>query len=547
MSNKLVRKIKKEPFKNIFDFFSQLMDNILCTYFLFIIVVLPIYNKGTYANIASGKISLTMAYFKIFLGMLLPCAMVMPGIYLLRHSFYLKREALKELLSRLSMTDIFVICYFAANVFSFLFSDYKKIAFWGTTGWGMGLFTQICFFISYFFISRFWKPRKWLLGLMIPVSFLLFVIGYLNRFGIYPVSMEANSNPQFISFIGNINWYCGYMVIPIFGSATLIWYPFADNRFKYLLHTYLLIAFGALITNGSNSGVMTLLVLFFFMLVISMSDAHHFKAYWELVFTFSLSCIFTLIIRILFPDAINYQDRTMNFFTYSMFPVLLAVFSFTMMWLTVRSIQEKRYPEAIMSKASKLIVGAAGVAVLLFIAMVIWNTLHPGSLGALSQIGIFTFSPEWGSRRGATWTAGIRVWLEQPAWKKLFGVGPECMRSYIYTDASADLYNYVTSVWPIEKEIYLSNAHCEPLNILAEKGLLGLVSFLGIIASTLKRSIELLKTPCHSHDFITLCCTTAILAYAVHNLASFQQICNTSTMFLLLGTVEAYHRRPQTF
>lgn len=49
-----------------------------------------------------------------------------------------------------------------------------------------------------------------------------FSLGYVNKFGLLPVDPEYVT-PSFISTIGNINWYCGYLVTILFGGVYLLW------------------------------------------------------------------------------------------------------------------------------------------------------------------------------------------------------------------------------------------------------------------------------------------------------------------------------------
>ena len=122
------------------------------------------------------------------------------------------------------------------------------------------------------------------------------------------------------------------------------------------------------------------------------------------------------------------------------------------------------------------------------------------------------------------------AWKEQGLWKKLIGVGPDCMSAYIYQDGNKELLSYVSKVWPNQR---LTNAHCEALTLLLNQGILGSGCFAGIILYTLKKLWEENKR--ETKDVLTGACKLAVVAYAVHNLFSFQQVLNTPLMFILLG------------
>ena len=90
-----------------------------------------------------------------------------------------------------------------AAFLSYLFSDYKEMALWGKPGWGMGMLVQVSFAAGYFLFSRMWKESKWGIYVVLIASIPLFLLGYLNRFGYYPVLMEYRENTQYIGFAGN--------------------------------------------------------------------------------------------------------------------------------------------------------------------------------------------------------------------------------------------------------------------------------------------------------------------------------------------------------
>lgn len=540
MGRKLTKNIKKPSKLELL--FKALLDDIVCCYCICVLVTLPIYNKGTYTSIGTNKVAYALSFFKFFSIV----SLIVFTLYIfqcidIKCSFVV---LVKRMYKSFSLTDKFVVGYILSNIISFLCSDYLEVAFWGSTGWGQGLFTQLVLLFSYFFISRFWKRRMWIVGLIFPVSLFLFVIGISNRFNIYPIAIEASENVQFISLIGNINWYCGYMVIIIFGAIGLLWNTNIGNKYKVLLYLYLFISFIALVTNGSSSGILTLLVVFWIMLILSTCERHYLKIYFEMIIIFSVSCIFVMILRLIYPNRINYHELAMDIFTQSVLPVLICVIAVCIRFILEKT---KKYPYKSIVKLMRFLNILLLLILSAFTMLIIVNTIFPGCLGSLSQLGIFTFSSEWGSRRGATWTAGLKIWLEQSWWKKIVGIGSECFRSYLYTDASRQLFDYVNSVWPVEHNIYLTNAHCEVLNILIEKGVLGALCYIGIILSVAFRYIRLPSEGEKFEKTIILCCGLGVLAYAIHNLVSFQQIVNGTTMFVALGIGESFFRNTKKY
>lgn len=552
MSHHIARTSSQKSSQNISDLLKriclQAMDLLTCIYLFVIIVALPLYNKGSYAQIGTDKRNFLNGYLQlhayILMGLLvlwLICILISS----LSHSKSAK--ALPPLKNRLTaffrqttLTDKMVACYFLAVLISTLCTDYPDMIPLGASGWTMGTMMQLSLAAGYFLISRAWTRRLWIVLLMLPVSFVLFALGFCNRFGLWPIAMEYSENPQFLSLAGNINWYCGYLVTILFGGVYLLWSDYFPKRWqRFLLHLYLLTGFASLVTNGSSSGILTLIVILLVLMLMSVSDGIRMERFFEIALLFSLSCLFTLGIRLLYPDAITYQETTNNLFTNTLLPVMLTFLALVgwllLHWLTVTG----RYPVRFFRFAGKLIALLSIAAVAVYVILLICNTHKPGSIGMLSSHPMFTFSREWGSRRGATWMAGWMAFTEQPLLRKLIGVGPDCMPGYLYRDSSAPLLSLLEAVWP---GTTLSNAHNEWLTVLVNLGGLGLFCYAGLILSAVTAFLKTGIRNTLPHASLIGACGLAILAYTVHNIVSFQQVLNQPAMFVILGIGAAYSR-----
>lgn len=550
--NRLVKKINRKvnSRKQFFEVLAT-VENILCwCYLIFTAVILQYYNKGTYGSIGSDKVAMLhkgVVFFGILsvgigLAFFVAARMHTGKQYVAKEGkkaqkgqdrkvFCCEWKKIESIAGRTrwSWLDCFVLGYGMAALLSYLFSDYKEMALWGKPGWGMGMLVQVSFATSYFLFSRMWKESKWGIYVVLIASIPLFLLGYLNRFGYYPVLMEYRENTQYIGFAGNINWYCGYMVMPMCMLLYLVWQLETTKGKDLLLNAGLFVGFCALLTNGSTSGYFAIAVVFLILFWMSAPDWNRMKDWWKATIVFLGACIFTFFLRKIGLQ-INYAETAVELFTGSELPFLLlgvagSIYAGLLLWT-----REKGYPEQGMRKAAKysryLVVGG----IVLIAGMILINTVKPGSLGPLSKYSFFTFSEEWGSRRGATWKAGWMAWNEQGLWKKLIGVGPDCMSAYIYQDGNKELLSYVSGVWPNQR---LTNAHCEALTLLLNQGILGSGCFAGIILYTLKKLWEENKR--ETKDVLTGACKLAVVAYAAHNLFSFQQVLNTPLMFILLG------------
>lgn len=522
------------------------LDWIISIYMLLIIVVMPFYfeNENGYRIIGTNKYDFLKAATMNAGIILLPLTVIYLLFYVLAPRNE-KRAGIRltftAFCKSFSITDISAALFGVSVLLSYLFTDYREEALWGAKGWYMGLATQLSFIGMYFYISRVWKKKNWIPALFLPVSAIVFLLGYLNRFGIYPISMEY-ANPSFVSTIGNINWYCGYLVTVFFGGVFYLWYgDFKKPWLKIPALFYVGIGFASLVTQGSSSGIMTLLAVLLVLFLLSVSDGKRLRSYLEIIFTLALVCLITFIVRIIFPDAITYIETATDLFTYSFLPFLIAAVSGGLLLWVRRIVGNNRYRSDLFRILGKIVLSAVILCAVSYVILLIVNTLRPNSIGLLSDISLFTFSSSWGSNRGVTWKAGMMCFMEQGFLKKLVGVGPDCMAAYILTDGSAELTAMVTASFGEDR---LTNAHNEWLTMLVNLGLLGMFSYVTMIVSGIIRFIKkgIDKNHKSADNLIAGACGFGILAYTINNMVSFQQSMNGAAMFMILGIGGAYVR-----
>ena len=87
----------------------------------------------------------------------------------------------------------------------------------------------------------------------------------------------------------------------------------------------------------------------------------------------------------------------------------------------------------------------------------------------------------------------------------------------------------------------LTNAHNEWLTVLVNTGWLGVFCYAGIFITVWIRCVRRAKG-----KPLLYVCAISILAYAVHNMVSFQQILSTPYIFIVLGMGDGLLRRTET-
>ena len=517
------------------DFSRFLCDIVISVYLCVILAVLPLYNRG-YAQIGTDKENFfikTMTYAGEFL---LPIFV----LWLILRVIVAKQKKELPVLwkipesirSALNITDKFAALYGISVVLSYAFTRYRGEALWGTASWRMGMWTQLGAVVVYFMVSRMWHGKDWIPALILPVSVVVFSLGYLNKFELCPVDKEI-INSSFISTIGNINWYCGYLVTVLFGGVYLLWKMGPGfNRKKLILMGYVTIGFASLATQGSTSGIVTFAVVMFVLLGMSVGDAGKMECFWQEMTLFSAACLVTYVLRSLnvFSQELVLEEIT-NILTFSAVSVIMTIVSVLMLCLIHRMRSTQRYSVKVWSTIYRCVAIVLSVVIVLIFVLIGINTLSGGALtGNVADPDVakwMTFSGDWGSNRGATWSAGVGCFREADLLHKLFGVGPDCMYAFLSNEGSPELQNMVYERFYGNR---LTNAHNEWLTILVDMGILGLVSYAGMMISAVRNFLRE-----GEKSALVGACGFCVLAYTVNNMFSFQQVMNISTMFVIMG------------
>ena len=528
---------KPELIERLGRWLLSLLDVLVSLYMVVLMVILPLYSAETgYRHIGTDKCLFFRAVSINACRVILPLAVAC--LLCLAVQWFRTKGRDRVPRPELSVTDLSALVYLTAVVGSYLHTSCREETAWGDTfygtyGWYLGLVTQLLFLAVYLMVSRLWQRRDWLIALWVPVLFVVSLLGYLNRFGIFPLEMQA-AGPQYISTIGNINWYCGYLVTVLSGFTFYLWQGEKLPRKKWvriLLYACLGVGFGTLVTQGSSSGIVALLILLGVFYLFSMKDGEKLQRFWAGCSLLAAVCCITLVIRLIRPEAITYAETTTDLLTLTPLPVLMLGVSLLCRYLVKRSCRSHCFRAGVWTALGITAWAAAGAAAAGYVILLVLNTRYPGCIGSLSQLGAFTFDSSWGSNRGITWTAGLTCFLDQDLLGKLLGVGPDAMGIYIHSGANPALKQLVEEYFG---SLMLTNAHNEWLTVLINEGLLGAAGYIALMVTAICRYLKAGKA-----DPLAGAAGMGILAYTVNNVFSFQQVMSTSAVFLMLGIGEA--------
>ncbi len=517
------------------SFNGFLCDIVISAYMCAVLVVLPLYNKG-YAQIGTEKENFfrkTMTYggkallpvfvlWAVFRLITVIRAKELPGI----------RALPARLWKDLSSTDKFAALYGTAVLLSYLFTNYREEALWGTASWRMGMWTQLGAVIVYFMISRMWQWKRWIPALVLPVSAVVFSLGYVNKFCLFPIDPQF-INTSFISTIGNINWYCGYLVTILFGGVYLLWRM--EERMswkKVLLMVYVTIGFASLATQGSSSGIVTFAVVMFVLFGMSVRDSGRMEVFWQEMTMFSGACLVTWVLRKInvFSQELVMEGIT-DLLTFSAASIIMTILSGTILYLIHRARRNISYPEKMLHRIYCGIAIVVPVIIVLILLLTLMNTLAGGAFTSnITDPDVakwLTFNVSWGSARGGTWAAGAKCFWEADFLHKIFGVGPDCLYAFLSNEGSTGLQTMVQERFGGSR---LTNAHNEWLTILVDMGVLGLISYAGMMISAIRDFLH-----AGEKSVLVGACGICLLAYTVNNMFSFQQVMNISVVFVIMG------------
>jgi len=534
----------KEIISKIIESIAYAMRNVgsffVFLYMFLMIAVFPFYLTNGYRNAGTDK---SMLFRYIGIGLILsvvPCAI----IYWLCSLKRSNETDVARKWNSMCVSDKFVLMYGLLVVVSYLCSKNKQEAFWGADGWFIGFATQMIYVVSYFCISRLAILKKVMILLMAVSTTVTFVLGILNRFSVYPLVLEG-TNPSFIATLGNINWFCGYWSV-FFPMAVGLLYMCIVNGGSIFLRLaagiYLAICTATGAVQGSDSAMLVFVAVTLVLFCVSAKDINHRSAFYVVLMVMCGACQVIRVIRVIFPKAMNYDSATAELLTGGNLTLVLFVIMI-LLWMMINGgklIGSKVTETQFLSymKWERLVLLGVGVlGFVIFVVMIVRNTLYPGSIGALSDNPVFTFSEKWGSSRGITWTAGIKTFGDMSLGEKLIGLGPDSFAYGVYREGSSAA-GMVRDVFGNSR---LTNAHNEWITVLVNTGLLGLITYMGFFFSKAVRYISKgVSLP------VAFACGLALVGYMSNNIFSFQQVLNGPFVFIVMGLGEAIVRKSES-
>ena len=483
------------------------------------------------------------------------------------------RNVFFDFLEELSTLDYLVLVYGICVCLSYAFSDYKEYAWKGAAGWEMGFCSQLIFVATYFILSR---KNEWLasisrrdskkeygyfastiLGIHLLASSLVFMFGILHRFDMDPLGMylglELNQKIEFLSTIGQATWFSSY-VCTTFAIGVVLFYISEKIWIRVVSGVYTVLSFGILVTQNSDSAFIAIAGILLLLGYFSLSKIETWIRFLQIVSLMWGTFAAVGLLQRLFVDWAIPLDTLSVFFSQSIFTwgmLLLSLLLYLFYEKNVKKEQNEKLSyrkkkekidaidkeercKRIMQITKKFYQGILIALVISIFATIIFIYLNTKGyllswFGYQNSHSYLLFDYHWGSNRGSTWMITWQAFSQMPFYQKLFGVGPDSLSEYLYS--VPDISDLLRSLWG---NMRLTNAHNEYLNSLMCYGIVGLVSWCGVLFGGISYFHKKAKENPFMIGF-ALC----IMGYACHNIFCYQQVCCTPFLFILLGIGES--------
>ncbi len=414
---------------------------------------------------------------------------------------------------RWSVVDIFVFLYGACALVSAALSPYEATAWLGYREWYMGAVSQLLFVGIYFFVSREYEGCAYPVYLGEAALFLVVMVAFLQRFGLDVLGLQKLfwetdwEYSHMLSTIGNINWLCGYLSVMI--PFPVVGFLYSKRVWKRnSCYAISVLSLALLLTQGSDVGMVLVAAGLGLGFLYGIKRRVFFERSLLLAIGVCVSCpLMGILMQNLGTRAMLPVDGFVSNIILEPVWWVMAVL-LTMIYLLERVMSDK----VVKPVNQSLVISSLVVAV---VVVFIYLFKLPVGTG-------------WGSGRGGLWRAAWHGFCRMNWGQKLIGTGPDCFAEYIYGMPSLAGMIEMEGHWA---ESIFTNAHNEWLNLLVNGGILGVLAYGGLFMSAFRRYRGMLLG------------IMVLVLYGVNSIFSFQQVMNAPFLFLVMGICESTYRK----
>lgn len=391
-------------------------------------VVVPLYFNDAYFDIMEAKAILASTIIQI----LLPLALIVLILKLITKNVFKKNKAF----------IISIIIFIIVSIISLFNSFNPTDAFTGFQGWYIGTFVIVSMCIFILALNNMEKINDlFYIPVLIAIA-LVYIFGIIDSFNIdlfkFREYIDVSTYHYYISTIGNINWYVGYLSLTsLFIISSFIK---EKNKIKKIIFFILsILAVYNIASIGSDGIYLALMFSGFAFVPFMLKDINRFKIFSVIIFIYSICLI---ILKVINYPLNGYASYT----TYIPFIAVCIVMSIIIYLLP--NILKDKYTD----KTRKVLI-------------VILESLLIITVIVIALFVIIKKDPNWGTGRYEIWKQSFISYNNFPIKYKVFGLGPELLNN-VYASLSSN------------KGVIYQTSHSEPIQLLLTMGIVGLLSWI---------------------------------------------------------------------
>ncbi|MCM1498824.1 MAG: O-antigen ligase family protein [Clostridium sp.] len=477
------------------EFLQLLKYRMSEVYFVIIFTFLTFYMHNGYYDTLEAK-SAMLFWTSLFYVVTMAISSVLLAGFEKKHAFHFLRS--------LNMLDYSLLLFAGLGLLSAALSDTKNIAFWGSDGCRIGACLIFLLCLASIFLSGNLHWNRYLLLVILLSGFIVYLWGITDCFDLdlmgWHIDMASN-HYDFLSTIGNRDWYTGYIsfVLPF---IAVLFLDEQNKKMNFLYAIYLFFGFINLYITKNNGNLLvfgSVIWLVYYALKERQRWEQFIHLFWIFIFSSIAVNIMCILVNPLHVTGISILGILTKYQWY---------FALAAIALILQITKDKIFSLHL----EKIWLCFSGLVIIgLFFAV------------------ILSFNGSFGSDRGYIWTYAAKTFTQSPIREKLIGWGPDCFKQAVYSIAGSDIY----ATWP--ENNLIANAHNEFLQYLITMGLFGMLSYLAIFVAAFTYAIKKKSTLCIASG-------TALFAYFCTALGYNPQPLNYGIFFVFLALLHLRHQ-----
>ena len=401
--------------------------------------------------------------------------------------------------------SIAALAFLFSNLVTLIFAVDRKVAFFGLEGWRCGFLSIfLMLFMFYVYYEKEDKPTFPVMMVLMVTPLVECVLAILYRIGIVPFEIYGQ-NPGFLGTLGNINWFVCFFSVFAPLSIGLSYVNELFSRQFFIWSGLSVVILMALFMQGGDSAFMVLGSVYLTLLFYSLRQRKALKGFCVQLIILGLAMETAGILMTVFEEDYLYVDNLLR--DVSRRNIGASVMAAGLLiWAVCSFCEKKGFPY----RAAVLYTGAAVLLLL------------PGAFFLIPAVKNLDYNS--GNGRVLIYSICLDMFRQMSPLRMFVGTGQDCLSVYAYNDpvTAQSLYN----VFDFNT---LTNAHCDMLNILIERGILGTAAYLFLMLSFAAETVR------QKNKRAALICALILSSYFMTSLVSFALPLSQSYMLLAMG------------